>query len=146
MDKERNEKVLSSWLKMTRVINNDRITAELPFNETLICRYLYQHRKEKVIASDLCAWTHMQKSQMNRTLTNMEKKKLIHRTRNEEDRREVFIELNEDMSAVYSDQHQEILTLVNEICSELGKEKTDEIVKMFDLVSSVSEKIIENKK
>ena len=76
----------------------------------------------------------------------MEKKKLIHRTRNEEDRREVFIELNEDMSAVYSDQHQEILTLVDEICSELGKEKTDEIVKMFDLVSSVSEKIIENKK
>ena len=86
-----NEKILTAWLNMTTVINNDKITVELPFNEAMICRYLYLYRNGNVIASQLCEWMNMQKSQMNRTLTNMENKNLIRRIRNEEDRRQIFV-------------------------------------------------------
>ena len=39
----------------------------------------------------------MQKSQMNRTLTSMEKKQLITRIRSENDTRKIYITLNDSM-------------------------------------------------
>lgn len=143
MQKDMNEKILTAWLNMTTVINNDKITVELPFNEAMICRYLYLYRNGNVIASQLCEWMNMQKSQMNRTLTNMENKNLIRRIRNEEDRRQIFVVLNEDMISVYAQQHAKILHLINQICEKVGEEKAKEIIDMFDLVSSTAASILQ---
>ena len=41
---KQNEQVLEAWLQMTTVINNERITPDLPYNESMICRYLYQNQ------------------------------------------------------------------------------------------------------
>ena len=142
MEKDINERILTSWLNMTTVINNDKMTIELPFNEAMICRYLYFHREEKVIAAQLCEWMNMQKSQMNRTLTNMENKKLIHRVRNEEDRRQIFVVLNEEMMNVYAKQHREILHLIHQILEKVGEDKANEIIGIFDLVTSTAESIL----
>lgn len=144
MEKDINERILTSWLNMTTVINNDKMTIELPFNEAMICRYLYFHREEKVIAAQLCEWMNMQKSQMNRTLTNMENKKLIHRVRNEEDRRQIFVVLNEEMMNVYAKQHREILHLIHQILEKVGEDKANEIIGIFDLVTSTAESILQD--
>ena len=94
---KQNEQVLEAWLQMTTVINNERITPDLPYNESMICRYLYQNQDINVTATDLCNYMRMQKSQMNRTLTSMEKKKLITRVRSEDDNRKIYITLNDSM-------------------------------------------------
>ena len=94
---KKNEQVLEAWLQMTTVINNERITSDLPYNESMICRYLYQNQDKNVTATDLCNWMRMQKSQMNRTLTSMEKKDLITRIRSEQDTRKIYITLNDSM-------------------------------------------------
>ena len=91
---KKNEQVLEAWLQMTTVINNERITPDLPYNESMICRYLYQNQDINVTATDLCNYMRMQKSQMNRTLTSMEKKGLITRIRSEQDTRKIYITLN----------------------------------------------------
>ncbi len=139
MINQKSEQILSAWLKMTMIINNDKLTETLPFNEAMICRYLYENRNTNVIASQLCEWMHMKKSQMNRTLTNMENKKLIQRIRNVEDKRQIFIVLNDEMIDVYQKQHQKILQIVDDICKELGDEKTEEILSMFSLVANIAE-------
>ncbi len=139
MINQKSEQILSAWLKMTMIINNDKLTETLPFNEAMICRYLYENRNTNVIASQLCEWMHMKKSQMNRTLTNMENKKLIQRIRNVEDKRQIFIVLNDEMIDVYQKQHQKILRIVDDICKELGDEKTEEILSMFSLVANIAE-------
>lgn len=139
MENQRSEKILSAWLKMTTIINNDKITGTLPFNEAMICRCLYENRDENVIASQLCQWMHMKKSQMNRTLINMENKNLIHRIRNTEDKRQIFIVLNDEMNEVYQKQHQKILQIVDDICNELGEEKTEEVLSLFSLISNIAE-------
>lgn len=90
---KKNEQVLEAWLQMTTVINNERITPDLPYNESMICRYLYQNQDINVTATDLCNYMRMQKSQMNRTLTSMEKKELITRIRSEQDTRKIYITL-----------------------------------------------------
>ena len=76
---KKNEQVLEAWLQMTTVINNERITSDLPYNESMICRYLYQNQDENVTATDLCNYMRMQKSQMNRTLTNNAFGRIIYR-------------------------------------------------------------------
>lgn len=139
MINQKSEQILSAWLKMTMIINNDKLTETLPFNEAMICRCLYENRNTNVIASQLCEWMHMKKSQMNRTLTNMENKKLIQRIRNVEDKRQIFIVLNDEMIDVYQKQHQKILQIVDDICKELGDEKTEEILSMFSLVANIAE-------
>ena len=134
----KSEKVLESWLRMTTIINNEKITSDLPFNESMICRYLYQHKDENVTATDLCAIMRMKKSQMNRTLNNMEHKGLIVRNRNDLDHRQIFIQLNEDMVEAYHQQHEKVLKLVDSIFEKMGPEKMDEVIELFDLVSKTA--------
>ena len=140
--RNKNEKVLEAWLSMTTIINNERITSDLPYNESMICRYLYQNKDQNVTATDLCNWMRMQKSQMNRTLTNMEKKNLITRTRATEDTRKIYVTLKEQMMAVYKKQHKKILKIVGEIFDKIGYEKQDEVIDLFELIAKTAKETL----
>ena len=139
------EEVLNAWLKLSTTISNDRIVPDMPYNETLICRILYLNRQKNsekpLTATDLCNETHMLKSLMNRTLNVMEEKGLIFRQRSEEDRRQVFVTLNQEMIHIYERQHQKILDFVDVLLDKLGREKADEIVRLFTLISSTAEEV-----
>lgn len=138
----KNEQVLEAWLQMTTAINNEKITQDLPYNESMICRYLYQNQHQNVTATDLCDWMRMQKSQMNRTLTNMEKKDLITRVRSEEDNRKIYVTLNDEMIRVYKNQHQKILKIVDELFDKIGYEKQDEVIDLFELIAKTARQML----
>lgn len=140
--KNKNEQVLESWLQMTMAINNEKITQDLPYNESMICRYLYQNKNQNITATDLCHWMRMQKSQMNRTLTNMEKKDLISRVRSEEDNRKIYVTLNEDMVRVYKKQHRKILKIVDQLFDKIGYEKQDEVIDLFELIAKTAKETL----
>ena len=141
-----NEKVLSAWLKLSTAICNERIVSELPYNESLVCGILHEnaveHPEEKITATDLCEKTNMQKSLMNRTLNSLEEKGLIFRQRSEKDKRQVFVSMNMENAEVYERQHKNILRVVDEIVEKVGKEKADEIVSLFTLISNKAKEVI----
>lgn len=141
-----NEKVLSAWLKLSTAICNERIVSELPYNESLVCGILHEnaveHPEEKITATDLCEKTNMQKSLMNRTLNSLEEKGLIFRKRSEKDKRQVFVSMNMENAEVYERQHKNILRVVDEIVEKVGKEKADEIVSLFTLISNKAKEVI----
>lgn len=139
---KKNEKVLDAWLEMTTVINNERITEDLPYNESMICRYLYQNQNKNITATDLCGWMRMQKSQMNRTLTAMEKKNLITRIRSQEDHRQIFVTLNASMMQVYQDQHEKIIQIVDGIFKKVGYDKQEEVINLFNLITETAKETI----
>ena len=143
-----NEKVLSAWLKLSTSICNERIVSELPYNESLVCGILHEnavdHPEEKITATDLCEKTNMQKSLMNRTLNSLEEKGLIFRKRSEKDKRQVFVSMNMDNAEVYERQHKNILRVVDEIVEKVGKEKADEIVSLFTLISNKAKEVIDH--
>ena len=128
---KKNEQVLEAWLQMTTVINNERITPDLPYNESMICRYLYQNQDINVTATDLCNYMRMQKSQMNRTLTSMEKKELITRIRSEKDTRKI-----------YKKQHEKILKIVDELFDKIGYERQPEVIELFDLITQTAKEML----
>ena len=142
-----NEKVLSAWLKLSTAICNERIVSELPYNESLVCGILHEnaveHPEEKITATDLCEKTNMQKSLMNRTLNSLEEKGLIFRKRSEKDKRQVFVSMNMDNAEVYERQHKNILRVVDEIVEKVGKEKADEIISLFTLISNKAKEVMD---
>ena len=135
---KKNEQVLEAWLQMTTVINNERITPDLPYNESMICRYLYQNQDLDVTATDLCNYMRMQKSQMNRTLTSMEKKQLITRIRSEKDTRKIY----DSMIKIYKKQHEKILKIVDELFDKIGYERQPEVIELFDLITQTAKEML----
>lgn len=143
-----NEKILNAWLKLSTTICNEKIVYQMPYNESLICSILHRCAKEdpekKITATELCEQTNMQKSQMNRTLNCMEEKGLIYRKRSEEDKRQVFVTMNMENAGVYEGQHEQILKFVDQIMDKVGKEKADEIVQLFGLITNKAKEVMKH--
>lgn len=141
-----NEAILSAWLRLSRVICNERIVSELPLNESMLCNAIYRSLREspmrKITATWLCSELKMQKSLMNRTLTSLEEKGIIHRERSDDDKRNVYITLNQDHADIYEHQHARILNLVESILSKMGMDKADDVLNLFHLIADTAEEII----
>ena len=136
--RELNERILDAWIDLTTVINNERLVSEMPLNESLICRILYQNKENDITATDLCSLTKMQKSQMNRTLMNMEKKNWIIRQRSDKDKRQILIALNEEKMRAYQEQHEHILNIVNKLIERIGQENTQKTVELLNLIVQIA--------
>ena len=141
-----NEEFLWAWLRLSMTVNNAKIVPDLPYNESLVYSILYHHRGEEseegITASKLCRIMRMQKSQMNRTLGNMEKKGLIRRIRSEKDRRKIYLTLEPSQIEVYENQHKKILNLVDAILDRIGRERTDEMIELFTAISNTAEEVM----
>ena len=142
-----NEKVLNAWLKLSTTICNERISSELPYNESLICGILHRNAVEnpekQMTATELCEQTNIQKSQMNRTLNSMEEKGLIDRIRSKKDKRQVFVKINMENAEVYENQHKKVLDIVDTVLEKVGKEKAEEIVQLFTLISNKAKEVVD---
>lgn len=141
-----NENLLDAWLRLTTVLNNEKLVSDMPYNEALICNILYRNRRmnpeRKLTATDLCRQTRMFKSQMNKTLINMERKHFIKRERSSLDKRNVYIIPNLEHSDVYKRQHKKILDIVDSIIEQLGEDKALELITLFAQVSDSPERIV----
>lgn len=142
-----NEELLEAWLRLSTVLCNERIVSEMPYNEALICNILYRHQlrknDRKLTATDLCRQTKMLKSQMNRTLQNMEEKNIITRQRSDSDKRQVFISLNPESEA-FRNQHSKSLKLIDIFSQKAGAGKSREAIKLFTFIADLAEEIMED--
>lgn len=141
-----NEELLSSWLRLSIAIVNEKLVSDLTYNESLICNILYKNMLEQpernLTATDLCTETRILKSQMNRTLNDMEAKNYITRERSLQDKRQVFIRINPARIEVYHRQHQKILALIDDLANRVGTEKIQNIIDIFNLIADTAEEVI----
>lgn len=147
--KNMNEALLNSWLRISTSINNPRLVSEMTFNESLVCNILYQQRHnaktQPITATDLCRKTNMLKSQMNRTLTQLESKGMITRQRSEQDKRQIYITMNLEQCHAYEQQHEQILKILDAVIRRLGKEKAETAIEVFNNISDIAEELNLNK-
>lgn len=140
------ESILKSWIRMSLSIHDERIVSSLSYNESLIFHLLYERHQQlptqPMTATELCHVMRMQKSQMNRTLTQMEQKELIVRERSTRDKRQMFVRINFDKIEIYQQQHEQILRIIDELITMVGKDKAEETVRLFELVADAAEKMI----
>ena len=119
-------------------VNSEKRISGMTFNEAVICHLLYRNPEHTLTAAQLCRFTNMQKSLMNRTLTAMEEKHLIFREKSEEDRRKVLITLNPDLS--FTNMHEDVLGFVDRILSQLNPQEVSEAVHIFNRVAEIAGK------
>ena len=136
------EKVLDAWLQLLTSINTERIVSSMTFNEAVLCNILSRDKGKVFTATELCNKVKMQKSLMNRTLTNMENKGWISRIRSTLDKRQIFVKWNEEANAFYQKEHQAVLDLIDRILSKIGYDKANEVIQMFSMITSVAQQEI----
>ena len=132
------ENVLDAWVRMLMAVNSEKRICGMTFNEAVICHLLYCNPEHAMTASQLCQHTNMQKSLMNRTLTCMEEKHLIERTKSDTDRRKILITLNMDDS--FSSMHEDVLGFVDNILAQLNPTEVQEAVHIFNRVAEIAGK------
>lgn len=143
---ELNEGLLKAWLNLSTAVVNHRVVTELSYNEALVCNLLYRdamaHPEKRCTATDLCAATRMLKSQMNRTLNQLENKGIIRRERSKEDKRQVFVTMDPERSGPYREMHQKVLKLVDGIVEEIGTEKAKQAEMLLNDIAGVADRLL----
>ena len=129
MDSKRyaGEQLLSAWLTLSSTLWNERVVTGMTFNEAFVCNLLTHQAKEApdrpLTATDLCERTRLLKSQMNKVLSEMEKKCYIQRLRSTKDRRQIFLRLTEEGQRAYDAEHAAITLILNRLIADIGEEK-----------------------
>ena len=133
------EKLLAAWLKMSSVVNNERIVSTIPYNEAHVCNLLYRRRMDSpesyLTATELCAQTRILKSQMNKVLASLEKRGMIERFPAPDDRRKAYIRLKEENLGQFEAVHARSIHLVNRAIERLGKEEAERAAELLDRIA-----------
>ena len=127
--------MLSAWLTMSSVVNNERLVSSIPFNEAHVCNLLYRQRIEApgeyLTATELCSQTRMLKSQMNKVLTSLEKQNMIQRFPAPDDKRKAYIRLVEENLPKFEAVHARSISLVDHAIARLGAEEAEHLNDLF---------------
>ena len=124
-----NEELLEAWLRLSCVIDNQRLAADFPFNEALVCGLLSQGGCRT--ASELCARTRILKSQMNAILRSLECQGVIARQRSQEDRRRVELRLLPAGLERYRASHRQALDTVDRLISGMGEDAARQLLPLL---------------
>ncbi len=138
-----NEELLSVWLRLSGVINNQRLVTGLSFNEALVCNLLVRAARTggSLTASELCAETRILKSQMNAILLSLERHGVISRQRSQLDRRRVELRLTPDGLDRYTAAHSRILTLIDRLVATQGEDFIRALIPMLQQVTDTFDTI-----
>lgn len=139
------ERLLSAWLTLSSTLWNERVVKGMTFNEAFICNLLTHQRLETpdapLTATDLCERTRLLKSQMNKLLSEMEKKEYIQRLRSDKDKRQIFIHLTPAGEEAYAQEHTGITAILRALVTELGEEKALRAAETVDEISHALKKL-----
>lgn len=142
------EDLIKTWLNMSVVLRNNRLISTMTFNEIFVCNLLYNKSLkagELLTATDICEKTRLLKSQMNKVLNSLEKRGLIEKVRSNEDKRKIYIQLNEDNLNIYLEEHQRVLKMVEELIQTIGVEKTHQAISIIGEITNVMGEITSDK-
>ena len=116
------EELLSAWLRLSNVINNQRLVEGQSFNQAQVCGLLAraQEKGRSLTAGDLCRETRILTSQMNAILSSLEREGVISRRRDE--------------LARYMRSHQRILNLVDRLVAAMGRDKIETLIPLLHQV------------
>lgn len=139
-NRQLSEELLSTWLRLGSVINNQRLVSGLSFNEAQVCGLLTQPGGCRT-ASELCARTRILKSQMNAILLSLEKRGLITRQQDPADRRRIEIRLSPAGISQYQEVHRPVLDMAGRLVGSMGEEKVRQLLPLLRQAADTFERL-----
>ena len=130
-----NEEMIAAWMRMISAVENRRIVEGLSFNEALVCNLLQRQEGVYLTASQLCAATHILKSQMNGILRSLEAKEVISRAPSPVDRRVTEIRLKNGGGPLWRSSHAYTLSLMDRLIQAMGPEKIQDLLPLLTMAA-----------
>lgn len=135
------EELLSAWLNMSLCIRGNRVLSDLTLNEAAICHVLITS-ESGLSASQLCDFTKLLKSQMNRELNTLEKRGFVAKGADPSDKRRIVVTLTEEGRNCYSDQHARVLRIFEALEGEMGIEAIDQLACHLARATDIADTVI----
>lgn len=129
---ELEEALITSWVSLTSVLKNNRITQGLNYNEAIIMNIAYHNYTENdeyTSFKTLVQTTKMLKSLVNRTIDSLVEKNLLERCGGE-DRRTTFVRPVKDNLEVFLRVHEQSLEIARNIVSIIGERDAETFVEI----------------
>ncbi len=133
-DRNQAENLLASWVKLSGIIKNSRITKGLMYNEAVVMYMLYKsYEKDSesmVSIKEIVEETKMQKSLVNRTVNSLEEKGLLLRCEAEGDRRMTYVKCVAGSLETFLKVHEESLSIAEGIIDIIGEEDAEAFIRI----------------
>ncbi len=143
-EKLQNELILA-WVKLSRIVKNNRITTKLKYNEAIIMLTVYsRYLKDGVgltSVQDIIKETGMLKSLVNRTLGELEKKELIMFEQGTADRRTKFVKLVKEKIDIFLSVHNSSLDVSQNIIDIIGKQDAATFISIVQKLEDADYKV-----
>lgn len=133
------EALLTAWLKVSVNLRNHRLVHHLPYNQAFVCHFIYQAEQSgaRITATQLCEYTGMLKSHINKILSDLTKKNLVEIRVNPIDRRKRFIFFTESGKKIYLEEKKNSMAIAAYAAQQLGEEDTRQVIRLFDKISDI---------
>ena len=137
-------KLILSWVKLSGLIKNSRITTGLKYNEAIVMLSIYSRYlidgEGFTSVQDIIKETGMLKSQVNRTLGELEKQGLITFAQGTEDRRTKFVKCVKEKLDVFLTVHNSSVKVAKNIIDIIGEQDTQTFLKIVEKLSDAGYK------
>lgn len=139
-----NENLILSWVKLSGIIKNNRITSGLKYNEAIVMLILYSRYLKDgegfTSVQDIIKETGMLKSLVNRTLGDLEEKGLILYEQGTEDRRTKFVKCVKEKLDVFLTVHNSSLGVAQNIIDIIGEADTETFINIVEKLTNAGYK------
>ncbi len=135
------ENIIASWVRLTGVLKNTRLTDGLQYNEAIIMNIIYRKFREDgkgvVSFKDIVTETSMLKSLVNRTIDSLVQRGLLERLEGKADRRTTFVRPVEENLSAYLEVHDRTLEMVHQIVELIGTDDAEAFVRLSNKIAKV---------
>lgn len=136
--------LIGSWVKLSGIIKNSRITTGLKYNEAIVMLSIYSRYLADgegfTSVQDIIKETGMLKSQVNRTLGELEKQGLITFTKGKKDRRTKFVKCVKEKLDIFLTVHNSSVKVAEKIVDIIGKDDAETFVRIVTKLSDAGYK------
>ena len=136
--------LIISWVKLSGIIKNSRITTGLKYNEAIVMLSIYSRYLKDgeglTSVQDIIKETGMLKSQVNRTLGELYNQGLVTFEQGIEDRRTKFVKCVKEKLDVFLSVHNSSVKMAENIIDIIGKEDTEAFIRIVEKLSEVGYK------
>ncbi len=144
MENNLQNNLILSWVKLSGIIKNNRITTGLTYNEAIVMLILYSNYLKDgaglTSIQDIIKETGMLKSLTNRTVGNLKQKGLIEYSVGTSDRRTRFVKCVEEKLDVFLQVHNSSLSVAKSIMDIIGQDDTKTFINIVNKLANADYK------
>ncbi len=132
------EKLLQSWVTLSGIIKNSRITKGLQYNEAIVMNVIFKRFTEDgegvVSIKEITQKTRMLKSLVNRTVNSLIKKGFVNRCESTGDKRLVYVKCEKEKLDTFLKVHNGSLAHAGNIIDIIGDEDTQAFIRIVNKI------------